>query len=267
MSITAKDCVSIQKMIDSKIILWGEVQRVAATSDRARYLIVAPQDTMAAARYTCVIKREEADAFFKRDSLEYVVGCRVPFVLIGYDEENGVVYCSRKRAQESIREAMREDFAAKKTFSGTVFGLLTYGAFVEVGGLVGLLKNTDFSTDYSAVSEYKKVGDPIKVRCKSIDNKGYINWAAPRKVKRNKPFKCDLATGNAVVGKVIGIGSFPSGDGIFVNVAEGVDALCSAPPTVDVTVGTRVAVFLTRVDPDKDPTKAPRCRGRILRVV
>lgn len=262
-----KDLLEINKMIEDKVLLWGEVQRVASSGGRGRYLIVTPQDAMAAANYTCVIQRDEADAFFEKDALSYLVGYRIPFVLIGVDEESGQVIGSRKRAQEMIRESMRKDLEGKKVLNGTVFGFVDYGAFIEVGGLVGLLKKTDFSTDYSNVSEYMKEGDQIKVRCKAIEPNGKISWEAKTKVHRTVPFKCDLEVGMTVVGTVIGIGSFTSGYGIFVKVSEGVDALCSIGPDMDIDVGSRVTVYLSKVEPSKNPTQPPRVRGRIRRVL
>lgn len=265
--ISEKDLLDIRKMIEDKVLLWGEVQRVAIGSDRGRYLVVTPQDAMAAANYSCVIRRAEADAFFKKDTLSYLVGYRIPFILIDVDEENGVVIGSRKRAQEIIKERMRKDLERKKVFTGTVFGFIEYGAFIEVGGLVGLLKKGDFSTDFSNVSEYMKAGDTIKVRCKAIEPSGQISWEVKDKVHRQTPFKCDLEAGMTVVGTVIGIGSFASGYGIFVNVEEGVDALCSIGPDMDITNGSRVAVYLSKVTPSKDPAQPPRVRGRINRVL
>jgi ribosomal protein S1 len=262
-----KDLSDIQKLIDEKVILWGEVQCVTSASDNGRYLVVTPQDAIVVSRYRCIIKRDEADAFFKKDTLAYLVGYRIPFTVVGVDEEKSQVLCSRKKAQEAIKESMRKGLEEKRELNGTIFGFVEYGAFVEVGGLVGLLKKSDFSTDYSNVDEYMKEGDRIKVRCKAIEPNGQISWEVKNKQHRKTPFNCDLETGMTVVGTVIGIGSFSTGYGIFVKVAQGVDALCSIGPDMDVAPGNRVTVYLNKVEPSKNPTQPPRVRGRIRRVL
>lgn len=125
-----------------------------------------------------MIPLEEMDAETDRPNPTRLVSMRIPFVIVRADDEAGVLICSRKRAQLLVKTQMLGDFAKGEAFEGVVTGFTDFGAFVDVNGVSGLLRNADYSTDHSRVNERYKIGDKINVKCKSVskDERARITW-------------------------------------------------------------------------------------------
>ena len=97
-------------------------------------------------------------------------------------EEDGTVFIysqdaeSGKRAQEIVEEITRE-IEVGGMYLGTVTNIMSFGAFVNVGGgKEGLLHISKISKERVAkVEDVLKVGDKIMVKVYEIDNQGRIN--------------------------------------------------------------------------------------------
>ena len=263
-----KDTKAIEQLIGQGTVLWGQVTRVGNDHDRGMaYMRVALRGDELPHRYTCIVYRDEADAEFKSGHLLYLVGHRVPVTVIGIDKEHQRLIGSRKRAQEKNKVDMLQDLASGKEMEGTILNFVSYGAYVEVNGVVGLLKNTDYSIDFSEIRESHNAGDVLTVKCKEVTNEGKIFWVLPEKTHRAKPIDWNIEPDTALLGTVQNICSFANGVGIFVRIAPGLDALCTIPQNVEVEVGTRVSVHITSIEPAAEAYMPPRVKGRIMRVV
>lgn len=129
-------------------------------------------------------------------------------------EEEQVV----KRAQlfESLQEG--------DIVSGVVRRLAQFGAFVDIGGIDGLLHISDMAyARVSDPSDYVKVGDEVEVQVLRLDKEhGKVSLG----LKQLKPSPWETvsqkyALGSIVTGKVVRIAPF----GAFVQLEDGVDAL------------------------------------------
>ena len=263
-----KDAKTIEQLMEQGTVLWGQVTRVGNDHEKGMaYMLVTLRGEELPRRYTCIVYRDEADAEFRTGHLLYLVGHRVPVTIIGMDRERQWLVGSRKRAQQKNKADMLQDLASGKEMEGTILSFVNYGAYVEVNGVVGLLKNTDFSVDYSEIREYHNAGDTLTVKCKEVTNEGKIFWVLPEKTHREKPIDWNIEPDTALLGTVQNICSFANGVGIFVRIAPGLDALCTIPQNVEAEVGTRVSVHITSIEPAAEAYMPPRVKGRIMRVV
>ena len=263
-----RDKKAIQQLVEQATVLWGMVTKVGTDHEKdMAYMLVNIRSEELPPNYTCIVYRDEADAEFKRGHLLYLVGHRVPIVIIGTDPKRQWLVGSRKRAQEKNKADMLSELAASAEMEGTILNFVSYGAYVEVNGVVGMLKNTDYSIDYSEIRETYKPGDAIRVKCKEITNKGKIFWTLPEKVHREQAVDWNIEPDTALIGTVANIKSFTNGIGIFVRIAPGLDALCTIPQNVEVEVGNRVSVHITSIEPAAQEFMPPRVKGRIMRVL
>ncbi len=265
---TPRKLKSVKSVIDSKAVLWGIVSRTGQDPEtKQEYMLVTLSARSAIGKRTCKITRENADLDFKRGALMYLVGHRVPVIILSEDAETGLLFGSRKAAQEVLKGQMLPRLAAAEEMRGTIFSFAPYGAYVEVGGVIGMLKNTDYSVDYSEIKETKGMGDSIVVKAKEVTSEGKIFWTVPEKFRRSKPIEYDVSPDTAVIGTVHSIKNFTNGIGVFVRIATGLDALCTMPQNIEIEEGNRVSVAITSVEKQDDELLPPRVRGRILRVV
>lgn len=263
--IDMKDLERLNKAIDEQSIFRADVTMVGRTSERVPYMVATLSKGMKS-DYKCIIYQNEADADSPDLSLVSFVGESIPFIILSIDEEGESLVCSRKVAQEIIKEEMATDFANGTIFEGKITHILNYGAFVNVNGITGLLRNSDYSTDYSEISECYKEGDRIAVRCKEVDDAGRIAWEVIHKYSRTEPVKIDFDIGSVMLGTVSQIKNFAESTGVFVRIGKSIDALCPVPPDLEIEVDSQVAVKITSIDKVKDPIR-PRVRGWIMRTM
>lgn len=257
----------LETLIKDGTIFWASVVRLGhrGVNDDPYMELVLPSTAGVREPVRVIIMDREADIDENHGSLVRLMRRTVPFVLLRVDGDT--VYGSRKLAQEKLQSDMLQDLVDGKEFDGTVVGIAVYGAYVEVNGVVGLLRNGDATSDHSELSEHLKAGETIKVKCRDITPTGRVNWTCSKKLARKAPVELDFEEDMIVSGTVTSITGFKNstGVGVFVRVGKGVDALCSMPE-FEVFQGQSVAVKVLRITPDeKDPNKAPKVRGRIVR--
>lgn len=206
-----------------------------------------------------IIPVHEVDLRQKLKTLTGFIGREVYYIVIGVDEETGIITCSRKQAQEIQEDKVFEKIQDKEPFVGQVVNVLPYGAFVEIEGLVGFLKNSDFSTDFTSVKEIHKLGENIKVRFKEVSDSGKLLFESPVKYKSKEQVDInEFERGQIRLGFVKAIKPW----GCYVNVAPGLDALCPVPIDLEIEEETRVSIKITKVDSEKR-----QVRGKIVKVL
>ena len=268
-----KDNDGLQKIMENETVCWAEVSRLMRNEDEHYLILTMPRmlDHQIGGGERCVIFEGESDADAKtaeqqRSRLMYLMGHRVPFVVTGIDEENERLICSRKRAQEILKTTMAQKLVDGHVFEGQLTGFAKFGAFVEINGVTGFIRNGDFSDDHSSIKEFLSVGDKLEVRCREMTPEGAIFLEVVKKFHRNKPVEHDFEPNSVVMGRVSRISNFSQGVGVFVNLQLGIDALCPMPRDIQIEEDARVLVKIDTVTPGKKPTDSPRIRGRILRV-
>ena len=156
---------------------------------------------------------------------------------IGQALEAKVVKLSKRRRNIvlSRRVILEEELAAQKTAlfenietnqvrSGVVKSITTFGAFVDLGGIDGLLHKTDMSwRRVNHPSEVVAVGDEIEVMIISVD-RDTEKVSLGLKQKTLDPWESveeKYPIGSTVTGKVVGIVNY----GAFLELEEGVEGL------------------------------------------
>lgn len=262
----------IAKAIADERIFYATVTRVIPEG-RGQHLTIPLQVPIAVRGRQSVpgvILREDMDAYSDTPNAARLVGMRISFVIKQVDEENGRLICSRKIAQEKTKALMMDSLKSGEVFEGAITGFTNFGAYVDVNGISGILRNADYSTDNSRVNERYAIGDHISVKCKSIsqDDRKHILWEAVTKYHRTEPFVCDLEPGAVVLGRIIDIKNFPQSQAVFVRLKDNkeLDVMCAMPAELEIEKGVSVVVHINSVQPGETEFARPRLRGRILRL-
>jgi small subunit ribosomal protein S1 len=107
-------------------------------------------------------------------NLDRMIGESHKFKIIKFNKRRGNIVLSRRALLESERQELREETLRSLTegqiVSGIVKNITDYGAFVDLGGIDGLLHITDMSWGRIAhPSELFQVGDSVKVQVLKFD--------------------------------------------------------------------------------------------------
>ena len=150
----------------------------------------------------------------------------IEFVITEFDPKKRRVIGNRKTLLVSqkaeAQKALFDKIAEGDVVEGTVKNVTDFGAFIDLGGVDGLLHISEMS--WGRVESPKKVftvGQTVKVYIKSITE---TKVALSMKFADENPWKdaeVKYAVGNVVTGKVARMTDF----GAFVELAPGVDAL------------------------------------------
>ncbi len=141
----------------------------------------------------------------------------------------------RRRAVGSIRAVLADEKKAKqeefwanvevgKVYHGEVKSLTSYGAFVDLGGVDGMIHITELSwTRIKSPEEVVHVGDMVEVYIKDIDTEKKKISLGYKKSEDNpwEIFKRDYEIGSVAEVKIVSITSF----GAFAQIIPGVDGL------------------------------------------
>lgn len=254
MNNTNKGMSFYKKAMENKEILKGMVVLTQHDDELDSDILVMDLDGIRG-----VIKREDVDYQVEWRSLVGFVGMEVRFIVKEIDEDNRIVYCSRKEAQEMVEDDVIKRLKEGEVFNATITGLVRYGAYVEMEGIYGLLKNSDFSEDHVNIRDVMNVGDTINVKLNNVSMNNRITVEPVQKYRLKTVLKLDNFERNQVVlGTVNGIKPW----GAYVTIAPGLDALCPIPPTEEIEEGSKVSFRITQVKEEEG-----RVRGKIVRVL
>lgn len=159
---------------------------------------------------------------------EALIGTRLAFRISEYAENGRNIVVSRRALLEEEQQRLKEEAQAGisegMTVAGTVISLQDYGAFVDIGGIEGLLPISEIGwSRVKDVRDVLSVGQQLKVVIKSIDRE---------KDRISLSLKDTLADPWEQVPVRFPEGSFHSGTvarldtfGAFVTLSDGVDGL------------------------------------------
>ncbi len=194
----------------------------------------------------------------------YLEGKPLEFKVIKLDQKRNNVVVSRRAVVEQEYSAERTELLEKlqegAVIKGTVKNLTDYGAFVDLGGIDGLLHITDMAWKrVKHPSEVVKVGDEVDVRILKFDRErsrvslglkqlGADPW---ENIARRYP------PNTRVFGKVTNIADY----GAFVEIEDGVEGLVhvsemdwtnkNVNPAKVVQTGQEVEVMVLDVDEER----------------
>lgn len=208
------------------------------------------------------IPREELEYAPTSGSLARFIGESIPFRIAGYNEEEDMFVGTGREIDEMLRDKLAVEMQEGETKEAIVQTLLRFGAYVTIDGHSTLLRNQDFSTDYTAVQDVLSVGDTIEVSLVEYTDEKNLNIEAVKKY-RNKNIALaaeDLQEGQPVIGTVQDIAFLKEGHAVFTRIAPGLDAISPTPEGIDVNVGDKVIFMLTQLNYDEG-----KVRGYIIR--
>jgi small subunit ribosomal protein S1 len=194
----------------------------------------------------------------------YLEGKEQEFKVIKLDRRRNNVVVSRRAVVEqeysAERETLLQNLQEGQIVDGVVKNLTDYGAFLDLGGIDGLLHITDMAwRRVKHPSEVVAVGDGIKVKVLKFDRDrnrvslglkqlGDDPWIA---LARRYP------VGTRVFGKITNIADY----GCFVEIEEGVEGLVhvsemdwtnkNVNPNKMVALGDEVEVMVLDIDEDR----------------
>lgn len=249
-----KNLSVFEKAKNEKIIMKGVVKVVQFDSNLDTDVLIMDLNGVKG-----VVVRDEVDLEVNWKSLVGFIGREISFVVKEVDAEKGVVYCSRKEAQALQKESIIERLREGEVFNAQVINILKYGAYVEIEGVTGLLKNVDFAEDYTTIGEVLKIGDTVNVKLKKISANDRLIFEAVEKYKNPTIMSFDMFERDQVV---LGVVRNVKPWGVYVCIAPGIDALCPVPGTGEVEEGMKVSFRITQVRPEER-----RVRGKIVRIL
>ena len=161
-----------------------------------------------------------------------------------------------KKAQQ---EALWATLSEGQKLTGTVKSLTSYGAFVDIGGIDGMIHISELSWNrIKHPSVVVKVGDTVEVTIKKLDDENKKISLGFKKLEDNpwEILKRDYPVGTVVDAKIVGLAAF----GAFANVIPGIDGLIHISqiswdrvktPGDVLKVGDEVKCEITDIDFDK----------------
>ena len=161
-------------------------------------------------------------------NLESLVGQTFDFKILKYNKRRSNVVLSRRAILEVEREAQKAEtlstLEAGSVVEGIVKNLTDYGAFIDLGGLDGLLHVTDMSWGRLAhPSELFGVGDKVTVKVLSF-NPDTSRVSLGLKQLQEDPWLTASQTyviGEKITGKVVSLADY----GAFVELSRGIEGL------------------------------------------
>jgi len=166
---------------------------------------------------------------------EELIGMEIPMKILETDtKRNKLILSQRLAVQEekaTQREKILQTLEAGQTVSGEVVRIADFGAFIDLGGLDGLLPISEISWErVSHPSDVLKVGQVVTTKVLKVDReKGHISLSLKQMLPDPwKEIEDKFNEGQMVTGTVRKIQSF----GAFVQIYPGVDALL---PTVEMS--------------------------------
>ena len=210
----------------------------------------------------CIIPKSEVDDTIQYRTIGHFVGTTVHFIVKSFDNTTGEAMCSRAEAQKIARPQVIEQLEKGEVMTGRIINILNYGAYIDINGVTGLMKNIDFSADATLIQEIHHVGDVLDVRMKSYSPTGKLLFEAYNKYKSPNAVNPEEIVVNQVV---LGVVRSRKPFGYFVNIASGFDILASSDAECEIDVDQKVAVKILKVY--KDENGNTRLRGVIKKAL
>lgn len=254
--------VKISKTKADKIRIWDEIAEICETEKTISGRVIArvKGGMQVDIGVPAFLPGSQIDVRPVRNFEKYI-GETFDFNVLKYNRKRGNIVLSRRPLLDKARDE-KKDFILKalesgEIFNGVVKNITDYGAFVDLGGLDGLLHITDMSWGrINHPADIIKVGDEIQVKILKFDpDKERVSLG----LKQINPDPWETAETAYPVnskwnGKVVSITDY----GIFVELQKGVEGLVHVSemawtkkprhPSKMAHIGEEVEVVVLNVD-------------------
>ena len=161
-------------------------------------------------------------------NLDGMMGERTNFKIIKFNKRRGNIVLSRRALLETERKRMRADtlstLESDQILDGVIKNLTDYGAFIDLGGIDGLLHITDMSWGrINHPSELFNVGDEIKVKVLKFDHDSERVSLGLKQIQPDPWVDAALRypLGKRLEGKVVSLTDY----GAFIELEAGIEGL------------------------------------------
>lgn len=159
-----------------------------------------------------------------REAKAQLVGQTLSLVVIEANQRQRRLILSERAAERHQRQQLLQELTEGEVQTGVVRNLVDFGAFVDLGGIDGLIHISELDwTHIDHSSDVLSVGDEVEVYVLKVDRERE-RIALSRKRLLPDPWQrviADLHEGEVVEGTVTGVVEF----GVFVDLGEGVEGL------------------------------------------
>ena len=196
----------------------------------------------------------------RMEDLSPLKGQNVQLKIIEVNTHRRHAVGSVRQVAQAARKELEEKFWAQaevgQEYTGAVKSLTSYGAFVDLGGVDGMVHISEMSwSRIKHPSEVMNVGDTVTVFIKALDSEKKKISLGYRKAEDNpwEIFKAQYPIDSTVTAKVVGMTAF----GAFAQILPGVDGLIHISqianhrvekPQDELQIGQEVEAKITAVD-------------------
>ncbi|MEE6249418.1 MAG: 30S ribosomal protein S1 [Bdellovibrionota bacterium] len=194
-------------------------------------------------------------------NLDGYIGQKLKFKVIKFNKKRGNIVLSRRVLLEEERESMRaetlDQLAEGSVVKGIVKNITDYGAFIDLGGMDGLLHITDMSWGrVKHPSELIKVAEEIEVKVLKFDNEKERVSLGLKQLTTDpwEEVKAKYPPGTKLRGEIVNMADY----GAFVDLGDGIEGLIHVSemswtkrvkhPSQLVKVGDEVDVVVLEID-------------------
>lgn len=260
---TAEGSVQLSKVKADRLLAWDRMEEALKQQEPVEVMVTEAVKgglSVSAFGIRCFIPASQVDLAFVED-LKTFVGQTLSVLPIEVDREKQRAVFSRRLVLDKKRKEA-EDLALARiepdqVLEGVVKRVVTFGAFVDIGGMEGLVHVSEMAWHrVKDAADLLKVGDTVKVQVLKID-KDSRKISLGMKQLQQDPWHTavtEFSEGKTVSGKVTRTSKF----GAFVELAAGIEGLVHISELSDrrvnsadevVQIGQKVPVKILAVDP------------------
>jgi 4-hydroxy-3-methylbut-2-enyl diphosphate reductase len=260
---TAEGSVQLSKVQADRLLAWDRMEEAMRDKQALEVVVTATVKgglSVSAFGIRCFIPASQVDLGFVEDLAPFV-GQTMAALPIEVDREKQRAVFSRRALLEAERRiaetAAVEKLEAGQVIDGVVRRLVTFGAFVDVGGIEGLVHVSEMAWHrVKDASDLLKVGDEVKVQVLKVDPALHKVSLGMKQLQKDPWHTAvsEFAEGTTVSGKVTRTSKF----GAFIELVPGVEGLVHISELSDrrvnsaeevVQIGQQVPVKILGVDP------------------
>lgn len=195
--------------------------------------------------------------------LDKYIGKKMEFKVIKFNKKRGNIVLSRRAILQEERTKLRGEILSQiqegMIVKGIVKNITDYGAFIDLGGIDGLLHITDMSWGrVKHPSSILNIGDEIEVKILKYDSDKERVSLGLKQVQPNpwEEAKDKYEMGSKVSGEIVSVKDY----GVFVELDDGIEGLIHVSemswtgkaknPAKLFTVGERVEAQVLEIDVD-----------------
>ncbi|MEC8624662.1 MAG: 30S ribosomal protein S1 [Bdellovibrionota bacterium] len=193
--------------------------------------------------------------------LDKYIGKTMQFKVIKFNKKRGNIVLSRRAILQEERGKMRNEILSQiqegMIVKGVVKNITDYGAFIDLGGIDGLLHITDMSWGrVKHPSNILNIADEVEVKILKFDAEKERVSLGLKQVQPNpwEKAKEKYSIGNKVEGEIVSVKDY----GVFIELDDGIEGLIHVSemswtgkiksPSKQFTVGEKVGAKVLDVD-------------------